>query len=500
MGTFADFFEKGNVGVADNKIEEFAERVQKLYQSGGMMDVDIIQLCGKRVATIKKAEMDEEGMDFYYNYFEDTRWENAGFSRKRKRVWSNKIGWNAFHRAVVAAYVLQEHYTDNVAVAMVDGEPVTSWGYVGWLNYLFNENKHIKNYDMWKLFEAYHDANDEYLYWDDWRIWSDFGTTRYAFISGCEIYAVLYGVDKAIEEFETVEKQQVEELAFKGMKTVQKILQLHIRDKKDISDEACQEIMNKIRLYYLQEEREEDNANPGNEADELLLGTLKIIDAPAFVVKGISELFNKDFWELWSQVKDVARRKHDILYGNEDYYVVPISTEDFFHQSPDDMIPYWENDNRITFSEELWGWFKTLKQEYDIVLEGEIEVKSLLNYMMDLLVEADENYYNIFAFSSFFEECLENSSDKRYQVLWCLFDKMIHDPELMKAGDVIFEPEGPEHEKEGLHYWGEQPKRRLKSNWDFIKSSERNNKARVTLRRYMALVGNQLLRKQVFGF
>lgn len=179
---------------------------------------------------------------------------------------------------------------------------------------------------------------------------------------------------------------------------------------------------------------------------------------------------------------------------------MPISTEKFFQQSPDDMIPYWENDNKIIFTEDLWEWFQTLKQEYDLMLDDEPEVKNLLNYMIELLVEADENYYNVFAFSDFFEECLENSNDKRYQVLWRLFDKMIHDPELMQAGDVIFVPEGPEHEKEGLHYWGQQPKRRLKSSWDFIKLSEKNNKGRVTLRRYMALVGNKLLRKQVFGF
>ena len=119
---------------------------------------------------------------------------------------------------------------------------------------------------------------------------------------------------------------------------------------------------------------------------------------------------------------------------------------------------------------------------------------------MDLLVEADENYYNIFAFSDFVEESLENSNDVRYQVLWRLLDKLIHDPELMKAGDVIFVPEGPEHENEGMHYWGEQPKRRLKSSWDFLELSQKNNKGRVTLRRYMALVGNKLLRQEVFGF
>lgn len=491
MGTFAGFFEKEDVKIVDDKAEEFAEKIQKVFQSGGMMDVEIIQLRGKKVATIRKAQMDSTGMDFFYNYFEDTRWENAGFNRKSNHVWSNKIGWAHFHKAVIAAYVLQEQYTDGVGVALVDGEPVTSWGYVGWLNYLFDEYNHIKNYDIWGLFEAFHDSNDQYWHWDDWEVWSDFGTTRYAFISSCEIYAVLHGVDKALEKFETIEKTETEQLAFEGMKSIQEFLKQYTVEQQNLSDEQCQEMINEIRTYYIQGEMKEKSR---------LIKALDVCDAPAFVIQGLAEIFEQSFWELWDQVKDVVQRKQEIIYGNKNYYVVPISTEKFFNQSPDDMIPYWENDNKIVFSEELWGWFETLKQQYDNMLNEAEKVPNLLNYMMDLLVEADENYYNIFAFSDFAEESLENANDMRYQALWRLFDKLVHDPELMKAGDVIFVPEGPEHENEGLYYLGEQPKRRLKSSWDFMALSEKNNKGRVTLRRYMALVGNKLLRQEVFGF
>ena len=77
---------------------------------------------------------------------------------------------------------------------------------------------------------------------------------------------------------------------------------------------------------------------------------------------------------------------------------------------------------------------------------------------------------------------------------------MLRDPELKKAGDVIFVPEGPEYEKVGLHYWGNPPKRRLIHNWNMIDWDKRNNKARVTFRRYMALVANKKLRYKVFGF
>ncbi|MBQ8199202.1 MAG: hypothetical protein IJZ76_07240 [Lachnospiraceae bacterium] len=40
----------------------------------------------------------------------------------------------------------------------------------------------------------------------------------------------------------------------------------------------------------------------------------------------------------------------------------------------------------------------------------------------------------------------------------------------------------------------------LIGNWDLMSPSKKNNKARVTFRRYMALVANKALRNTVFGF
>ena len=120
--------------------------------------------------------------------------------------------------------------------------------------------------------------------------------------------------------------------------------------------------------------------------------------------------------------------------------------------------------------------------------------------MVDLLVEAEENFYNVFACSDFLEECMDNLSDRRYQTLWRVFDILIHDSDLRKAADVIFVPEGPEHEKEGLHYWGEEPARRLINSWCIMSRNLKQNKGRMTIRRYLALVANLPLRRKVFGF
>ncbi len=199
MGTFATLFHKAGAGIPDEKKEEFRSRIEKLFQMGGMMEREQVQLCGKKAVTIKKASMHDYGMDFYYNYFEDDCWENAGFSTKSGSVWSEKIGWREFHQVVVAAYVLESLYIDGPAVAMVNGDIVTSQAYIGWINYLFQTQYPQKNNDPWALFEALHDQTDMDL---DRCDWGDFVQDLYGLLGYYEINAVLTGSVVLEKEFD----------------------------------------------------------------------------------------------------------------------------------------------------------------------------------------------------------------------------------------------------------------------------------------------------------
>lgn len=493
MGTFAGLFSGNNAKIPDNKKEEFAERVEKLFQIGGMMEIERIQICGNVVTTIRKAKMHGSKMDFYYNYFEDDFWENAGVDEYG--VWSEKIGWSHFHTAVVAAYVLEELYTEGVAVAMVDGEPVTSWGYVGWINYLFQEKYHVKNFDPWKLYETLHDLKTEF-----YGGIPCFGDKRYAFIGNCEIYAIENGVNKAIEVFEKKEKENLENVSFKGMSIATDIVKNCINVNEFDKENQLEVLINTIRVFYEKEDEVKNVSDVYSEDCKWLLESLKISDAPALIVKTISELFDKDFWELWAGVRDIVKRKQTKLYGNDEYYVMPISTTKFFRQSPDDMILYWEENGDLEFSQDLWKWFEVIKYKYDNIVRSDFSIENPLEYIIGLMEEADDNYYRIYTVAEFFEETLENLCDKRYQSIWKLYEEILREPELKEAGDVIFVPDGPEYENVGVHYLGKQPKRRLMKIWNMTDLNKRNNKARVTYRRYMALVANKELRWKVLGF
>lgn len=188
------------------------------------------------------------------------------------------------------------------------------------------------------------------------------------------------------------------------------------------------------------------------------------------------------------------------LFG--DYLVPPLSTSEFLEQSPDDMIAYWEENSDIVFSNELWLWFDSLKCRFESLMKEDFVIENPLEYMADLMEEADESYFRIFTFTDFLTESVKNKKKKKYLSLWKLYEELIRSPELLAAGSVIFaEDVGVEHMKinqnEELDPFYE---RDLIRNWYRIDREKRYNLGRVTLRRYMALVANKPLRAKVFGF
>ena len=493
MGTFAHLFKTNDSIISIEKREELAERIEVLYQAGGMMVTERLQLCGVTFVVLRKVKMDKKGMSFNYNYFEDDFWEYAGFDRETSHVWSEKIGWGEFAKVVLAAYTLEEQYTEGgVCATLLDGIPVTLWGMVGWINYLFNDKRLVRNYDSWKLFEAMYNKEDDYLHDVSY---FNFGKEGYAFLSRCEIYAVLNGSDKVFEVFDESGLKDRECIMLKSLHAMRDVV-LKYAGNKTNKEESLQKLMDAIYSFY------DSNSNiikQNIELEEQIIELLEISDSPAFLIKVISEIYEKDFWELWSRVCCIVKRTSENVYGHSGWRVCPISTMDFLRLSADDMIPYWTETCDFKFSEELWEWFESLKKRYDeLVSKGKL-IDSPVQYIVNLIKDAEENYFHVFTFADFFEETLNHVTDIRYQAFWKLYEEMICDPELKKAGEVIFVSEEPEYEKRGVQYF-DKGARRLKTFWNIMDLESKNNKGRITLRRYMALMANSELRTKVFGF
>lgn len=192
-----------------------------------------------------------------------------------------------------------------------------------------------------------------------------------------------------------------------------------------------------MRLYRLSCEKDTPYIGERQKDEKIkeILHHMFYLDAPALAVKILAETYKKEFLELWTQINDVAKRRW--FYAEESVEVTPVSTAKFFEQDPVDMILFWEDDGRIRFSKELRKWFRDLSDRYDELMRNEFTVEKPLEWILDLMEYADENYYHVYTIDDFFKETLEHLMDLRYLSLWKIYDEMLHDPE-RKRPEALF--------------------------------------------------------------
>lgn len=139
MGTFINTY--GTPSIPKDKLPEFRARTLAIAEQGGMMTLSHITMFGRHLTLLKPVEAGKYAcIDFYYNYFEEECWENAGFSSETQCLYSNKIGRRIFNRVMRALYILQELYSEAPCFPHIDGQLFDATDELGWLNYLFKAN------------------------------------------------------------------------------------------------------------------------------------------------------------------------------------------------------------------------------------------------------------------------------------------------------------------------------------------------------------------------
>ena len=114
-----------------------------------------------------------------------------GVQRKYTEIYSGKIGWKGFSDATIAAYILQGLYTDGAALVVADGGIVSDRLYIGWLNYILDENFPRLNVDIWRAFEL---ANRKELRnRESDSVWIDMMGDGSSLDSGMEVFYVRSG-------------------------------------------------------------------------------------------------------------------------------------------------------------------------------------------------------------------------------------------------------------------------------------------------------------------
>lgn len=473
MGTFGSY--TGSMKIAEEKKETFGRQVEKILNYGGMMQFEQISMYGYALGLLKPIELDPEGrIRFHYNYFEDDGWESAGFDGEETAFWSGKIGSAEFCDVVTAVHMLYELYDEGPGYAEVNGDVIGSRFYAGWLNNLLGTDFSMKKrFRLWRNFESYalsrvgdYDDPPSGVLMDMIPAGLKYAACGVEFadlmniMEGTEMLtedevvpgtypADVYGCKKAVEAF-----LKADIARFSLFLPARVIVYLTTERKwKKIS---FWETWKELRGSVYQDEVMKKYAS-----DELEEERRELIETPVPPVR-TSEFLRQDGWFTFHDTPEE-------LKGKPNYYI-----------SDDDRLYWWDGFDEVIISEETDQWLKGLAQRHKDIVDHMNEAgagQEFIKGFLSLFADIDQFYQRIFPFQSMFYEFLQNSGRREYRAAVDLLKKIAD--ENQEEGKII---------------------EKAKYNWDITSRNVTHNMGRLRLKRYLAAMANEKLRKKYFGF
>ena len=489
MGAFAMVIKSSKVVVPQEKRKELGEKLYKLMTLAGMMEEGRFSLYGTIYRTLKPIQFNDDGFYFSYNYFEEDTWEDAGYDEKKGRFWSSKLGHRQFALGILAGYALECAYLPCLSAIDYDGSVSTGRPYLMWANTALDEHYTTQNGDPWEIYlllrelgqETYYSAKDFSSYW----------YTAIGFKGLMDIIAVTEGIQAVLDELgqEQYKEENDEEYQYRlGRKANVEFMIQTITQFKEESNMSVQEqyeyLIGLVRDVFTDQDNEQTRGKYDERNIFQMYCIIMAYKYTAVLGKIIADVYEKDFWEVWDRIKDVAKRE-TIKSQTYDY-----PTEEFFQVSKDDLIYFWTKEKPIEFSEDLQAWLQGLKSRFDQIMAEGVNMQFPFRRIKATLDFAQEHYVRIYVFDDFMNETMDYITDARFIALWQLFDEVLHDPENLKAASVLFEIADP-------NWVGSS---RKCDQWGCLSSEDKFNKGRQAMRRFLALVANRDLRNKVFGF
>lgn len=492
MGTFAHYPE--TMTVPANKQEEFNERMLKILEQGGMMAAEPVSFCGRRILVIHPPAPDSVSKAaFCFNYFEDAFFDRAEFDCAASRLHTGDIGSNIFHRVVCAACLLYEFYAEKYGLVSANGEVFDASCHIGWLNHLFGEAwTNGRASDLWLLYEFLHRTSPaSCANVIDMLVCSAEG----AHFDTDSLLAYLY-VTKSPESFRRLLAGSAAPEGSRNARLFADIDKLcealcAVRKKSRLTD--SEEVSRLLSLLSL------DCENPPEHsfAKESLYAAFAACSAVLplqITVKEIARIFHADFWTLWERIPAGAcriRKNSNASGANKKSRPIPgMDTAAFLslsageacmdtasgpvlYPTDDDRAYYWRCDekNDVHFSDEMQAWLKTLKERFSGILRDErsaLPADEFLSHMADLLEETNLIYGQIYAFADMLSDYAAHAGQPEYQASIALLEQLAEE-------NRDSQPETPP-------------------------SGARLSKGRLIVKRYLAVLANPALRKEVLGF
>lgn len=439
MGTFAEYI--GTMDIPEDRRAEHARRMLRLLHAGGMMSVDEVGLFGHRIRLLYPPELDETGRAWgCYNYFEDNFWESWGLNADKGTFSSNKLGGGAFRTAVLAGYVLTALYSRSYGIVTVDGSYVRECRLIGWINgVLGTQYTDWRSTQLWEIERLLHkDGCDEYNK-DLTGLIHDVPTAC-ADLEQVESYIAArffeeFYEDMSAEAEDAVVYRKGDAIGVRGCFAHLKRTLSALHERGGTLEEA-----KKYLVMPMTERSVVIDEQGGNN-----LAVSYSLVSPALAVAMTAREFGVDFWGLWDELGASIPSVEHFPPPQPSPPVEPISTQELFGVSSDDMAYYWQPDGKVQFSDEMTAWMQSLRAELDGITDT-IPPERFLQAMADAIAGAGNC-----AFRDMFYGFIARQAEPRVQAAVLLLNRLV------ECGEP-------------------------------------------NVRRYLAILGNPALREKVFGF
>lgn len=439
MGTFAEYI--GAMDVPEDRRAEYARQMLRLLHAGGMMSVDEVGLFGHRIRLLYPPEFDETGRAWgCYNYFENDFWESWGLNADKGTFSSNKLGGGAFRTAILAGYVLTALHSRSYGIVTVDGSYVCERRFIGWTNgVLGTQYTNQRATQLWEIEKLLHKDGCEEYNKDLTGLIHDVPTAC-ANLEQVESYIAA----RFFEEFYEDMSAEAEDAAVYRKEDAIGVRNCFAHLKKTLS--ALHErggTLEEAKKYLVMPMTERSVVIDEQGGNNLAVSYSLV--SPALAVAMTAREFGVDFWGLWDELGASIPSVEHFPPPQPSPPVEPISTQELFGVSSDDMAYYWQPDGKVQFSDEMTAWMQSLRAELDGITDT-IPPERFLQAMADAIAGAGNC-----AFRDMFYGFIARQAEPRVQAAVLLLNRLV------ECGEP-------------------------------------------NVRRYLAILGNPALREKVFGF
>ena len=274
-----------------------------------------------------------------------------------------------------------------------------------WANTALDEHYTTQNGDPWEIYlllrelgqETYYSAKDFSSYW----------YTAIGFKGLMDIIAVTEGIQAVLDELgqEQYKEENDEEYQYRlGRKANVEFMIQTITQFKEESNMSVQEqyeyLIGLVRDVFTDPDNEQTRGKYDERNIFQMYCIIMAYKYTAVLGKIIADVYEKDFWEVWDRIKDVAKRE-TIKSQTYDY-----PTEEFFQVSKDDLIYFWTKEKPIEFSEDLQAWLQGLKSRFEQIIAEGVNMQFPFRRIKATLDFAQEHYVRIYVFDDFMNENL----------------------------------------------------------------------------------------------